>query len=1559
VRCGSDLSDMDILSHAMIEQINELLGQVEYRRLFSGASDELEAAEQTDDLGFLIEKPLVHAAMLKHEQRNADMTERQRRAWTDWLSKDAQPMVEDGGGSEGGGSVSNVGPLLRGGIPVELRAAVYARLLAPEIEKLQSGANTSFQHLIEQAVEEADAASPDDVHSNPMLNIKKDLDRTFPGHDIFSTEQGTAALRDVLSANVALDPKLGYCQSMNFIAAVMIVVMGAEDKAQQEQAFWSFAWMERIVRDYHTESLVGSRVDSRVLLSLVDENLPKLAEHLKANGVIPEISFISWFMCLFVNTLPIKTALRVWDCLLPGGNSNVLLRVGLALLASCARVLLAAPTPFDVNQTLQEAPQHLHDADSLLDKAFQDDFCTDKTIEQLRRRHRNAILDEERQLAALRQEKADEEILKHHLLEGHTANEQIVKNAGSAVLELMDGNILRGTVFVTTYRVAIIPQGVVCTEPIGVPLLAIDSVNLKSGGEVKADGSDDNTARLELAVKDGRKWNIIYADALVVLLERLQQCSETGVCPDEDEQVRRFRKKLAQPGSSSPATPAAQQKLQALRQHIESQMTHQSQTPHSPFLRKVAAEGENHVYDAHKEFERQGVFRDESTWRETEANHDHELCPTYASVLIVPKEVTDQHLRDVAEFRSKQRLPVLSWIDSESQAAIVRCAQPLVGLTGKKSEADEQYFDCIIRANPQDRGMSMLDARPYVNALANKGKGGGYEDVSRYDAGMATLLFLDIGNIHVMRDSLQQMHALLTSTDKAGPIRRIEFQTGWLAHTGRVLGGAATIVREVGEKKRSALVHCSDGWDRTAQLCSLSEICLDKHYRTLQGFQTVCQREWQSFGHKFRDRLWSHPDKLKERSPIFFQFLDCVHQLLEHYPNAFEFNHSLLLFLVDAMYSMAFTDFRYNCHRERHAAGPEPSLWTVVHNTPSYRNPDFVEYTATLKPPPRARVWTQYFNRWVNDPVCGQVDAPEGCRMAAPQYTLDQALSNGPVPDMHKPLFVESTPAKEGWIFQSTGHEKPKLRRLVLFPSVHGEAYLVFFKQEKSQSEVPAEVIPLVDGGFKVLRMPKRSEPDKYWLQLKYSSAQSWSAGLDDESTTVEVKNRKKQVFEVPLQQGQRAQWQASIQKYDLAFQVRFTTDDSGEETAQSDGMIGDPKDKDKGGTAKGSFRAPVNGTLKLILDNSYSKMRSKEVSYFLGLDDDGDGARTVEEIAEMVAVLTQEGGEEGSSTSTAYTGICSAAGSARSKRAAEIAQLLSERLSEDSTAVKMKALDLMGHLNKIGSVAFKTELRKGCMLGVRGLCGEPAGAASEDTAGSDSSLTAMCQKAQMVSSQFVAAGDKKPAAARQEYEEKLLICAKTEEEGEAWVKALQEISGAQIEPGVASDDEEPAKGPSFRRTFDRFTDELASTGIVHAAAELLPPSRDEIDIVIKARKEQYLEIQMVQGQEVRWELQLDNYDIKWQAVFTPATGEPTSVAPANSMIERQAGQPDSGSCKGGYSAPSAGTVKLLLDNSYSKVRRKQVRCAVELFSPGGEKLSCSFIPIPKTGFKVFSEGAQ
>lgn len=100
---------------------------------------------------------------------------------------------------------------------------------------------------------------------------------------------------------------------------------------------------------------------------------------------------------------------------------------------------------------------------------------------------------------------------------------------------------------------------------------------------------------------------------------------------------------------------------------------------------------------------------------------------------------------------------------------------------------------------------------------------------------------------------------------------------------------------------RSVLVHCSDGWDRTTQIVCLCMLIADPFYRTFDGFETLIQRQWIDFGHKFGERSGALNGDPNEYSPIFLQFLDCVYQLWMKNPDSFEFNRRYLVthFILD------------------------------------------------------------------------------------------------------------------------------------------------------------------------------------------------------------------------------------------------------------------------------------------------------------------------------------------------------------------------------------------------------------------------------------------------------------------------------------------------------------------------------------------------------------------------------------------------------------------------------------------------------------------------------------
>uniref|UniRef100_A0A673G7N6 Myotubularin n=3 Tax=Sinocyclocheilus rhinocerous TaxID=307959 RepID=A0A673G7N6_9TELE len=374
------------------------------------------------------------------------------------------------------------------------------------------------------------------------------------------------------------------------------------------------------------------------------------------------------------------------------------------------------------------------------------------------------------------------------------------------------------------------------------------------------------------------------------------------------------------------------------------------------------------VYEAMEEYRRQGVPNSE--WRVTFINKNYELCDTYPTILVVPYKATEEDLKRVATFRSRCRIPVLSWFHKENHAVITRCSQPLVGMSGKRNKDDERYLDLIREANGTTK-LTIYDARPNVNAVANKATGGGYEGDDAYQN--AELVFLDIHNIHVMRESLKKLKDIVyPGVEESHWLSSLE-STHWLEHIKLVLSGAIQVADKVSSGS-SVVVHCSDGWDRTAQLTSLAMLMLDSYYRTLRGFQVLLEKEWISFGHKFASRI-GHGDKNhadQDRSPIFVQFIDCVWQMTKQFPTAFEFNERLLVVILDHLYSCRFGTFLYNCESARESNNVRVktvSLWSFVNrDTSLYINPFYTpESSCVLYPVASMRhleLWVTYYIRW-------------------------------------------------------------------------------------------------------------------------------------------------------------------------------------------------------------------------------------------------------------------------------------------------------------------------------------------------------------------------------------------------------------------------------------------------------------------------------------------------------------------------------------------------------------------------------------------------------------------
>ncbi|GAB7352064.1 hypothetical protein MBLNU459_g2570t2 [Dothideomycetes sp. NU459] len=117
-----------------------------------------------------------------------------------------------------------------------------------------------------------------------------------------------------------------------------------------------------------------------------------------------------------------------------------------------------------------------------------------------------------------------------------------------------------------------------------------------------------------------------------------------------------------------------------------------------------------HVYDARKEFRRMGVGPKEADrgWRLSEINHDYVYSPTYPSLLAVPSSVSDNVLKHGGVYRSRVRIPALTYLHPVNNCSITRSSQPLVGmLQGKRNPQDERLVAAIFATSrPSTAGTS-------------------------------------------------------------------------------------------------------------------------------------------------------------------------------------------------------------------------------------------------------------------------------------------------------------------------------------------------------------------------------------------------------------------------------------------------------------------------------------------------------------------------------------------------------------------------------------------------------------------------------------------------------------------------------------------------------------------------------------------------------------------------------------------------------------------------------------------------------------------------------------
>lgn len=177
------------------------------------------------------------------------------------------------------------------------------------------------------------------ANSEVEMMIEKDLSRTFPEIEEFKLDvnSGKNRLYNVLKAYAHYDPEVGYCQGMNYVAAMLLRYIQSE-----EQAFLVFVSLMETGgwRELYQVSMARLHQLLDLLAKDLKRRLPNTFSHLAKLGLEFSGVFSHIFLTGFVYRTPMKLATRIFDLFIVE-REKVLIGTAVNMLRMMERKVLA------------------------------------------------------------------------------------------------------------------------------------------------------------------------------------------------------------------------------------------------------------------------------------------------------------------------------------------------------------------------------------------------------------------------------------------------------------------------------------------------------------------------------------------------------------------------------------------------------------------------------------------------------------------------------------------------------------------------------------------------------------------------------------------------------------------------------------------------------------------------------------------------------------------------------------------------------------------------------------------------------------------------------------------------------------------------------------------------------------------------------------------------------------------------------------------------------------------------------------------------------------------
>ncbi|CAF99594.1 unnamed protein product, partial [Tetraodon nigroviridis] len=293
------------------------------------------------------------------------------------------------------------------------------------------------------------------------------------------------------------------------------------------------------------------------------------------------------------------------------------------------------------------------------------------------------------------------------------------------------------------------------------------------------------------------------------------------------------------------------------------------------------------IFDRPSDWDREIKRTGASEWRVCSINENYAISPSLPEYVVVPVSLADQDLKQYSLFFTDQRIPIWCW-SHKNGSALVRMTTINDPLQQRK--IDQKIFTAITKSHPQFSEVIKSDLDKCLPSLQ--------------EIQSAFIKVRQICVVDPFEESEERWHSSVENS------RWLEYVRAFLKHS-------AEVVYHLDGKNVSVVLQEEEDRDLSCAISSLVQLMLDPHYRSLVGFQSLVQKEWVMAGHRFLDRCNHLKKNDKEESPLFVLFLDCVWQMMNQYPAAFEFTETYLTVLSDSMWIPLFSTFLFNSPKQR------------------------------------------------------------------------------------------------------------------------------------------------------------------------------------------------------------------------------------------------------------------------------------------------------------------------------------------------------------------------------------------------------------------------------------------------------------------------------------------------------------------------------------------------------------------------------------------------------------------------------------------------------------------